>query len=214
MKKVDAISCLACHQVKPRADFTRLATLAQTRAWLRNPNAKSRLPFVSTVCNSCSKQVKRNSGDMSPSEYRKKLVNEGMHPLIIEELVKSRIKRGKVKRTAGALRALKIQRKHLFEPHVADIQTLRRKVRQRVRYSTMRNQETNAEFVHFTQVCESYCQFVMDKLRNLRSTARTAPSHWQKLISDTARTEIDAAFNAMDSMDRARMLDVWKSFSF
>jgi hypothetical protein len=211
MKKVDTISCQTCNQVKPRADFTRLATLAQTRAWIRNPTAKSRLPFVSTVCNSCSKQVKRNSGDMSPSEYQKRLVNEGMHPLIIEELVKNRIKRGKVKLKAGALRALKIQRKHLYEPHVAEIQTVRRKVRQRVRYSAARNFENNAEFDRFTQMCESCCQFVMDNLRNLRSAARTPPSHWQKLIADTARAEIDDAFNALDGTDKARMLDVWQA---
>lgn len=212
MEKVDTNQCIACLQVKPRADFTRLATLAQTRAWLRNPTAKSRTPFVSTVCNSCSKQVKRNSGDMSPSEYKKRLVNEGVHPLIIDELVKSRIKRGKSKLKAGALRALKIQRKHLYEPHVADIQNLRRKVRQRVRYSATRNFENNAEFKHFTQMCESYCQFVMDKLRNRRSAARTPPSCWQELISTTARTEIDGAFEALDYTDRARMQDVWSAF--
>lgn len=211
MKKVDTNQCIACLQVKPRADFTRLATLAQTRAWLRNPTAKSRLPFVSAVCNTCSKQVKRNSGDMSPSEYQKRLVNEGLNPLVISELVKNRVKRGKAKLKAGALRALKIQRKHLYEPHVAEIQTVRRKVRQRVRYSAARNFENNAEFDRFTQMCESCCQFVMDNLRNLRSAARTPPSHWQKLIADTARVEINDAFNALDGTDKARMLDVWQA---
>lgn len=212
MKKVDTNPCPKCGEVKPTKDFIRRATLSQTRSWLRNPNARQRLQYVGKVCNDCSKQVKRNSRELTPAEYERRLINEGKHRIVIDELVKARVKHGKTKLRAGALRALKIQRKPLFAPMVVEVQRLRQKVQQRQSYSRAKGDAPNADFDRFVMLCMAYCKFVMNNLRVLRTSARVPPSCWQKLITTKEQAALTTAFETMDFTDRARMQDVWSAF--
>lgn len=212
MEKVDTNPCPRCGETKPTKDFTRRATLSQTRSWLRNPNAQHRLQYVGKVCNACDKQTRRNSRELTPAEYHKRLVNEGKHRIVIDELMKTRVKHGKTKLRAGALRALKIQRKPLFTPMVAEIQRLRQKVQQRQSYSRAKGDAPNADFDRFVMLCLAYCKFVINNLRVLRTSARVPPSCWQKLITAKEQAELTEAFETMDFTDRARMQDIRAGF--
>jgi len=99
--------CPICKTAKPRKDFKRLATLTQTRAWLRNPSATKRMTYIGKECNQCHKQTTRKNKDLTPEELRKKLVNEGKHPLIVSAQVAKRREQGTKKKSAVMSRTMR-----------------------------------------------------------------------------------------------------------
>jgi hypothetical protein len=98
--------CPICNTKKARKDFKRLATLAQTKAWLGNPSATKRMTYTGKECNECHKQTKRKTTDLTPEELRKKLVNDGVHPLVIEERIAKRRAQGIKKKSAVMSRTM------------------------------------------------------------------------------------------------------------
>ena len=104
MKK---LVCPACKAEKSRKQFKRLATLTQTKAWLRNPLASKRMTYFGRECNECHKQVKRNPSDLTPEELRKRLVNEGVNPTLIEARVAKRKAQGFKKKSKSASRTMR-----------------------------------------------------------------------------------------------------------
>lgn len=99
--------CPICNTDKPRKDFKRLATLAQTRAWLSNPLAIKRITYTGKECNDCHKQTIRKNKDLTPNELHKRLVNAGVNPLLIEARVAKRRAQGSKKKSTVASRAMR-----------------------------------------------------------------------------------------------------------
>lgn len=99
--------CPICNAEKERKDFKRLATLAQTRAWIRNPLATKRITYIGKECNDCHKQTVRKSQDLTPNELHKRLVNQGKNPLMIEVRVAQRRAKGSKKKSVVASRAMR-----------------------------------------------------------------------------------------------------------
>jgi hypothetical protein len=194
--------CPNCETEKETKDFRRVATLAQTRAWLRNPNATRRMEYVGSFCNTCSKQHARHSKDLSPGEYRKKLINEGMHPLIIEELVKSRVKQGKAKLKAGAIRALRIQRTPQFIPLIAELRNLSRTLNRRIKNA--QTQEMRA----FLSTCLAQVLLSLAQLKEMKRTARAAPVCWQKLIKEVDQEDILSKFSRVSESEKVKIADI------
>ena len=81
--------CPVCTKEKERKDFKRLATLSQTKAWLRNPLASKRMTYIGKECNDCHKQTKRKYKDLTPVELQKRLINQGVNPIKIEAQVEA-----------------------------------------------------------------------------------------------------------------------------
>lgn len=103
---MENLICTACKTAKPRKDFKRSATLAQTRAWLRNSLATKRMTYIGKECNDCHKQTKRKSKDLTPEELRKRLINEGVNSLVVEELIARRRATGSKKKSVSAKRTM------------------------------------------------------------------------------------------------------------
>ena len=99
--------CPICNTEKERKDFKRLATLAQTRAWLRNSLATKRMTYIGKECNDCHKQTKRKSKDLTPEELRKRLINEGKHPLLVQTQIAKRRATGSKKKSVSAKRTMR-----------------------------------------------------------------------------------------------------------
>ena len=99
--------CPICNTKKARKDFKRLATLAQTRAWLRNPDAVKRITYIGKECNECHKQTKRKSHDLTPNELRKRLINDGVNPMAIEVRIAKRRAQGSKKKSVVASRTMR-----------------------------------------------------------------------------------------------------------
>lgn len=104
---MENLICTACKTAKPRKDFKRSATLSQTRAWLRNSLATKRMTYIGKECNDCHKQTKRKSKDLTPEELRKRLINEGVNSLVVEELIARRRATGSKKKSVSAKRTMR-----------------------------------------------------------------------------------------------------------
>jgi hypothetical protein len=195
--------CPNCETEKETKDFRRVATLAQTRAWLRNPDATRRMEYVGSFCNTCSKQHARHSKDLSPGEYRKKLVNEGVHPLIIEELVKSRVEHGKAKLKAGAIRALRIRRAPQFVPVISELKNLSRTINRRLKKAP------TPEIKNFLETCLGQTTLMLVRMKELKRTARAAPVCWQKLIKEDDASEILSKFYRIAAPKQVYVVDIF-----
>ena len=99
--------CPVCKETKPRKQFKRFATLAQTKAWLNNPNATKRMTYFGKECNSCHQQTKRKTTDLTPNELHRRLINEGLQPVIVEARVAERRAKGSKKKSVSASRTMK-----------------------------------------------------------------------------------------------------------
>ena len=104
--KENPMLCPKCNTDKERKLFKRFATLAQTKAWLSNPNATKRMTYIGKECNECHKQVKRKTTDLTPNELHKRLINEGMNPMLVEARVAKRRAQGSKKKSAVTSRTM------------------------------------------------------------------------------------------------------------
>ena len=98
--------CPICNTEKERKDFKRLATLAQTRAWLRNPLASKRITYIGKECNECHKQTKRKTKDLTPGELHRRLINEDVNPIKVHDRLAKRRAQGSKKKSVSASRTM------------------------------------------------------------------------------------------------------------
>jgi len=81
--------CTACNETKPKKEFHRILTLAQSRALLKKPNLTTRHTLYSTLCRSCRNQRKRRT-PLSIKEIRTKITTGDIHKDIGENLIKQK----------------------------------------------------------------------------------------------------------------------------
>lgn len=86
---VISLLCSSCGETKPKKEFHRILTLAQSRAMLRNPNLKTRHTLYSKLCRSCRSQRKRRT-PLSIKEIRSKITSGDMHATLGEALIKDK----------------------------------------------------------------------------------------------------------------------------
>lgn len=202
--------CPKCNQSLPRSAFKRLATLLQTRSWLRNPNAQRRMWYWGEVCNACTKQVrrKRNPSDLPPSEYERRLISEGKPQFFVEASVAERRARGTEKRQESACRSRKKRYADVFEDHRVNITTVINAVRARQRNAE--KYEHDADDIAFSQTYLAYLRKVKAELRSLHQQGRGAPSHWRDLLRPE---EIAHLTNLFDRMTHRGSASLRVSFS-
>jgi len=81
--------CKSCGQTKPKKEFHRVLTLAQSRALLKRPTLKTRHTLYSTLCQSCRQQRKRRT-PLSIKEIRTKITTGDIHATLGEAIIKER----------------------------------------------------------------------------------------------------------------------------
>jgi len=83
---VITLLCKTCGETKPKKDFHRVLTLAQSKALLRKPNLTTRHTLYSSLCKDCRNQRKRRT-PLSIKEIRNKISSGDMNPTIGEALI-------------------------------------------------------------------------------------------------------------------------------
>ena len=83
---VITLLCKSCGESKPKKEFHRVLTLAQSKAMLRKPNLKTRHTLYSTLCRSCRNQRKRRT-PLSIKDLRNKISTGDIHKDIGENLI-------------------------------------------------------------------------------------------------------------------------------
>lgn len=195
--------CPKCALTLPRSSFKRLASLPQTRSWLRNPNAHTRLWYWGEVCNTCSKQVRRRRppSEIPPSEYERRLINEGKPQFFIDIALAERKAQGTLKRQASAQRSRRKRYADIFEDHKVNITTVINAVRARLRNA--QKYDHAPEDIAFSQTYLAYLRIVKAELRSLHQQGRGAPSHWRELMRPQDYETLTNLFNRMTPRGRA-----------
>lgn len=82
-------TCASCNETKPKKEFHRILTLAQSRAILQKPNLTTRHTLYSTLCRDCRNQRKRRT-PLSIKEIHNKIATGDIHQTIGENLIKQK----------------------------------------------------------------------------------------------------------------------------
>lgn len=204
------MQCPNCKTEREPRDFKRFATLAQTRAWLKKPDAQKRMIYVGSICNECHKQITRKPNELSPAELRKRLLNEGKSTLIVDSLHESRVQYGKAKLRAGALRALKFQRKDLFVPVLAELNKLVDTIKRRRKYIYATDKDPQA--IGFLDICLAQALIARDKVLAKKKAAGKPPDDWRTVISDDDIFERKRAHARLSTQYKDRFYEINKVF--
>ena len=204
--------CPTCNIERDQAQFKRYASLSQTRSWLKNPCAQTRLLYTGKVCNYCHKRIARKPSTMSPEELRKRLTNEGKHLDIIEHLYAQRVKAGKKRSSQSGTRALKKRRAPLFEPVMSNIGKVIASIRSRRLYVQQTDSTDDGRTaIEYLDLCLAQTVFVRDKLMLRRKTARTPPAWWQNLIPPDDIHAISWAYAALSTKYKDRFAAIHRA---
>jgi hypothetical protein len=83
---VITLLCKTCGETKPKKEFHRVLTLAQSKALLKKPNLTTRHTLYSSLCRDCRNQRKRRT-PLSIKDIRNKITSGDMNPTIGEALI-------------------------------------------------------------------------------------------------------------------------------
>lgn len=99
----DLKTCTVCKESKPRKQFKRTLTLAQSRAMLQRPQLSKPHTLISALCKDCQNQLKRNKAKKPyiASEIRKKIEQGVIHPTIGEQRIKRKMEEANGKKALG-----------------------------------------------------------------------------------------------------------------
>ena len=184
------IRCPKCLLEKQRREFKRLATLAQTRQWLRNPNAKTRHAYIGKVCNDCC--AKRKPSELSPSEHRKRLINEGKSIEFADMTYAVRRAQGKRRLAVSAKRTRKKRYATLLEDHISHISNLLYATRTRCKYHYTKTSDPTTKA--FLTVAEGILTQSKRALRELGMRGGTIPPDWRWLIHESQMAMLRQAY--------------------
>jgi hypothetical protein len=81
-----SLVCKTCGETKPKKEFHRILTLAQSRALLKKPNLTTRHTLYSTLCRDCRTQRKRRT-PLTIKQIHNKITTGDMNPTIGKALI-------------------------------------------------------------------------------------------------------------------------------
>jgi hypothetical protein len=209
---MDIHICTTCNESKPRADFTRLATLAQTRAWLRNPNAQRRLTYHGAECNACFNKTKRAPLDMSPSEYARRLKNEGKDPQHIATHVANRVASGKKRASAAGIKGIQARQAPVYKVMCDALNELVEKLRQRFNYMQRTHGDPGA--LRFLDFALAQAILARRAIKDKYRKGGFMPDSWQEYVTDDAREELHKLFGTIDPLLRSRFDTILIEFEY
>jgi len=194
----------ACKHECPLSDFVRRATILQSRAWTKNPNSQKRLTYEGKQCNACHRAARLKSIDLSPEVYRKRLVNQGLNPLKIEERVNARRMRGEVSRKEKTLRT------HLKNaaPELVPLLESMRDVERRISNKLTHFRRTNQHEQAGAMFCARYMVMLESVKQLLKLKAKAGaklPNAWHELIDQRFHSDLWDLFKAVPDKQTQRL---------
>ena len=201
---MDTITCDSCKTTKPRALFKRYASLAQTRAWVKNPNAQRRIVYYGAECNACHSRGKRSISQITPEELRKRLIKEGKGDEYIRLAVAERKARGRKRATAAGLKGIKVREAPMFAEVLDTLNLFVEKVTQRRAY--IRKAKTDPAATQFLNGVLAQSKIARDRLREKKRLIKHAPSCWQELLTDNEKDSLRLLFRPMSGELKDRLM--------
>ena len=184
------IRCPRCLLNKEPREFKRTATLAQTRAWLNKPNAKTRHAYIGKVCNAC--HTKRTPSELTPSEHRKRLINEGKSVEFADMVYADRRAQGKRRLAVSVKKSRKKRYGTLCEDHVLHLNKLIATIRTRCNYHYATTHDPNTKL--FQTITEGVLTQVRTELKERGKEGRGVPADWRTWVTPTKIDSINEAY--------------------
>jgi hypothetical protein len=201
--KPDHKRCTACKTERPLSDFVRKASLAQSKAWTKKPSLEKRLTYESRICNVCFHEKQLNPKDLSPEAYRKRLVNEGLHPMKIEARVKARRAQGALVRREKTSRTLLQNAMPELRPMFAEIADFEKKLRNKLVH-LQRSHQGESEGAVFCAKYGILFDNVKQQLKMKAKAGQKLPTTWRSLISDKFVVDLWELFRALPDEHKQR----------
>jgi hypothetical protein len=82
-------NCKTCNETKPKKEFHRVLTLAQSKALLKKPNLTTRHTLYSSLCRDCRNQRKRRT-PLTIKDLRNKISTGDINQVVGENLIKQK----------------------------------------------------------------------------------------------------------------------------
>ena len=201
--KPSHIKCPACQQEKERKEFKRLASLAQTRAWLKKPTASKRLWYVGNVCNACN--PKRKAADIAPSELEKILIRNDVNTEIAKARIENRKAAGTKSRAKGAIKALKQRRLAHFDRHKAEITKLTAVLSTRLAYIKKKKDPNQYDLMRYLRYAATLCKVARQTMTREGRAGHAAPVNWQAAIKPDDIVTLQQLRRNLDSGHKLRV---------
>jgi len=203
LSKPSRITCPACNATKPRSQFKRLASLAQTRTWLNNPNATKRLTYVGKLCNSC--RPKRATKDIPPSELEKMLRRNAVNPILAQEKLTARKALGAANRVKGALKGLRRRRSEGYGGFNLELTSLTRTLRSKLNYQKTEAKNPDPALVNYLELAAGVVKLAKQALAREYKAGRSAPVYWQSVIKPNDVSDLMRLFIRLNQIDSSKM---------
>lgn len=186
--------CSTCKKESPLSDFTRRASLSQTKHWLKNPNAKKCLVYTGKVCNACySKQKEQARANLTPEVLRKRLVNQGLHPLKIAARVDALRLKGAMERTRKTASTKLKNTMPELKAIYADIDLILNRLKNKLLH-LRRCREGQSDGAIFCGQCIVMLETVKDSLRDRAKRGAKLPEDWHEVIDPRFRKTLPELF--------------------
>ena len=208
---MQTMTCTRCKTTAPRTAFKRLASLAQTRSWLKKPEANKRAWYFGTICNACHKLTKRKPSELTPEEHRKHLIKEGNDAEYAWYIYNQRREAGKKKLSAIGTKAIAKHRKPLFSPMRDALNKFVATLKSKQNYITKTNKrEEDVKALEYLNACLAQTTYARNQLNAKMKAGSTPPARWVNLVLDT--TEITTQYNALSGEYKDRFAKIHKQF--
>jgi hypothetical protein len=105
--------CKTCAELKPKKEFLKRLTLAQTKAFLKQPSATTRFIVTSKNCKSCQTKLKRHSKRPLTAKQIRTKVTSGDMPEILGEMKLQQLRENLPKKRSKVMKETWQKRKAL-----------------------------------------------------------------------------------------------------
>lgn len=118
-------TCANCNETKPKKQFHRVLTLAQSRSMLQRPQLTKPHTLISSLCKDCQALMRRNKTKkpLTASEIQKKINTGDMHPTIGQVRIKRKTEQANAKRAIGQKLRWQQAKMKAVDAHLENIRT-------------------------------------------------------------------------------------------
>jgi len=196
--------CSECKKESPLSDFTRRASLAQTRHWLKNPKAQKCLTYVGKTCNECYAKHRDNArSTMTPEVLRKRLVNQGLHPLKIAARVDALRMRGAMERARKTASTRLKNTMPELKGYFTEIDPILNSLKNKLLH-LRRCREGQSPSAVFCGQCIVMLETVKDSLRERAKRGAKLPDDWHEVIDPRFKKTLPELFIKVSSEHKQR----------
>lgn len=157
---------------------------------------------------------KRKPSEIPPSELRKRLINQGKHPMIVDGIIEARLAKARKKQSEGGIKGLRKRRAPAYSLLKVDLVILRQQIRKKLAYLKRSGTDAdNPDAVTFLLICLAQVMHTQETMKRHAHLGRVAPARWQDLIGPSNHAHRHAAYAVMSGRMKDRLAQIEATLS-